>query len=104
MRIAAIGPPGSVLGFKALGVEVFEVERPGEAREVWGTLKADRYAVIFVTEDLLEALADLIETYGSRTYPVVTSIPTVSGSGGAAVARLKALVEKAVGSDMALGD
>ncbi len=104
MRIAAVGPASSVAGFKALGVEVFEVERPPEAQAVWDSLDPDRYAVIFVTEDLLEALADRVESYGRRTYPVVTPIPPVSGSGGAGVARLRALVEKAVGADMPIGD
>lgn len=104
MKIAAVGPASSVEGFKALGVEVFEVERPTEAQAVWNSLDPDLYAVIFVTEDILEALADQVEAYGRRAFPVVTPIPPVSGSGGAGVDRLRALVEKAVGADMPIGD
>jgi len=100
MRIAVIGPASSVMGFKAFDLDVFVVPRPEEAVGIWGLIDPEQYAVIFVTENLYEALAEQIEVYARRTFPVVTLIPPVSGSQGSGAARLKALVEKAVGTDM----
>lgn len=102
MKIAAVGTASSVMGFKALGIDVFVVPRPEEAAAVWKTLDPDQYAVIFVTEDLIEQFAEQIEMYSRVTFPVVTLIPPVAGSGGSGVARLKALVEKAVGTDLSV--
>lgn len=102
MKIAVIGPASSVMGFKALGLEVLVVQRPEDAPAVWDSLDTEEYAVIFVTEDLFEALFAQIEAFSHRTFPVVTLIPPVSGSGGAGVERLKSLVEKAIGTEMSV--
>lgn len=100
MKATVIGPASSVLGFKALGLDVSVVSGPGEAEEAWDSLDADRYAVIFVTEDVHEALAGRIEAYRGKAFPVVAIIPPVSGSEGTAMSGLKSLVDKAIGMEM----
>jgi len=100
MKVAMIGEASSVVGFRALGVDAFEVAKPEDAPGVWESLDPERYAVIFVTDDLAEVLAPYIEPLAGMTLPVVTMIPPVSGGTGASLEQLRALVEKAVGIDL----
>jgi V/A-type H+-transporting ATPase subunit F len=100
MRLAMVGPASSILGFRSLGLDTFEVRRPTEAREVWRSIEADRYAVIFITEDVAELITEELEMFRQLPLPVITLIPPVSGGQGTGVQRLKALVETAIGTDV----
>lgn len=100
MRLALIGPASSILGFRSLGVDVFEVPRPEDAPEVWKSIEVDRYAVIFVTEDVAGLLAEELEPFTRIPLPVITLIPPISGGEGTGVERIRSLVELAIGTDI----
>ena len=51
-KIAVLGDRDSVLGFKALGLEVFPAENAEEARPVLHQLARGGYAVVYLTEQL----------------------------------------------------
>lgn len=100
MKIAMIGGKTSTSGFKALGIETFPVEGISRAREVWRRIDPERYGIIFVTEPLAEILGPEIESMAARKFPVVSIVPSVSGSRGAIEGEIRELVERAVGTDM----
>lgn len=100
MKIAFIGDRTASAGFKAIGVEVFDVPRPSDARTVWKSIEFERYAIILITEPEYEVLADELEQIKRQTMPVVTVVPPVAGSAGAAGDEIRALVERAVGTDV----
>lgn len=102
LKIAVIGSRDTVLGFKALGLEVFPVSGAEEARSAFRQLTkaGESYAIIYVEESLAEALDSDIDKFKDVPSPAVILIPGREGSLGYAQAALKAAVERAVGSDI----
>ena len=100
MRIAMVGEKTSVVGFRPLGIDTFEVPVPDDAPTVWEQLKLDEYAVIFITEPVYEVLRVELESLRLLRLPVISVIPAVTGSRKFAGEEIRALVERAVGTDM----
>jgi V/A-type H+/Na+-transporting ATPase subunit F len=102
MKIAMIGGKTSTIGFKALGVETFDVPKPQDATEVFGGVRPSRYAIIFMTEPVYEVLRSEVEELRDERLPVITVIPAVAGSNEVGMEETRAMVEKAVGADVLL--
>jgi len=98
-RVAVMGDKTSVLGFKALGLDTYALARVEEAKQVWRSLQEKDYSIIFVTEQAYQEIEKEIESLTALT-PVVVIIPSTTGSIGLAKARMKRIVEKAVGVDI----
>ncbi|MFH1149691.1 MAG: V-type ATP synthase subunit F [Actinomycetota bacterium] len=98
--MAILGDETATEGFKALGLDAFTVSGPAGAQEVWRTVDPEKYSIIFVTEPAYRALAEELEPLRERVYPVVTVIPSVLGGRNAGRDEIRALVEKAVGTDI----
>ncbi len=103
LKIAVIGYRDTVMGFKALGLEVFPLEKPEEAKDLLHTLVRegeDEYAIIYIEEGLASHIQNEISKYKNVPSPAIILIPGREGSLGLAQSALKAAVEKAVGSDI----
>src|SRR5659263_15169 len=98
MKIAMIGGKSSTMGFRALGVETFEVLKPADAAAAWRGMELERYAVVFVTEPVYQVLRKEIEAVPLEGPPIVTVIPSVAGSRGAGYDVVRRLVERAGGT------
>jgi len=103
-RIAVIGDRDSILGFKALGVSTHFAYEAERANRLIKRLAREKYAVIFITEDLAEVSQETIDRYKSRTIPAIIPIPSNQGSTGIGMQMLNANVEKAVGVNILLND
>ena len=99
-KIAVMGDRDSVLGFKALGLEVCFCENTDEDRRTLHRLAGDNYAIIYITEQLAQYLTADIARYKDAVMPAIILIPGKSGSLGLGEAGLKAAVERAVGADI----
>jgi len=99
-KIAVLGDRDSVLGFKALGLDIFPVEGTEEARQSLHKLAKEDYAIIYVTEQLAVTLAADIDRYKTSVTPAVILIPGKSGSLGLGAKALQSAVERAVGADI----
>lgn len=96
-KIGVVGDKDSVLAFKALGIDVFPVNEPEEARKIIDKLARDNYAVIFVTEQVAKNIEETIERYNKETLPAVILIPSNQGTLNIGMQRISDNVEKAVG-------
>ena len=99
-KIAVIGDKDSIIGFKALGVDVFPTQGSGEARELLHRLakEKDSYAIIYISEDLARGIMDEIDKYKDEVTPAVILIPSKNGTLGLGMSALTSAVERAVGS------
>jgi V/A-type H+-transporting ATPase subunit F len=102
-KIAVIGDEGSIMGFRALGVDTFAVATAHEARETLRAAARGQYAIIYVTEGVASDIIDTITEYGHKPLPVVLTIPDSSGKKGAAMEKIRRTVEKALGADILFG-
>jgi vacuolar-type H+-ATPase subunit F/Vma7 len=104
VKLAFIGGKIASAGFKALGADVFDVPAPADARAAWRRVKPEDYAIIFITEPEYAVLAEELEPLRRLTVPVVTVVPPVEGAGQAGRDEIRALVERAVGTDAMFRD
>jgi V/A-type H+-transporting ATPase subunit F len=98
--VAVIGDRDSILCFKAVGVNVFPVTEPAEARKIFGELVRGNYAVIFVTEQLATELDEQIQEVAYQPLPSVVLIPNSKGTLGYGSRHIREVVRKAVGADI----
>lgn len=98
-KTAIIGDGDSILVFKAAGVDAFPAEDAAKARDVLRKI-AKNYAIIFITEELAEQLADFLKRFDEEPYPVVLAVPSKGGSSGYGERFLKSAVERALGVDI----
>ena len=99
-EIAMIGDRDSILGFKALGVEIFPVNAKSESIEALHEVIKQEFKVAFITEQMAPSPEEIASIIGDRTFPVVTMVPSNRGATGLAMQRLQALVRKAAGADI----
>ncbi len=99
-KVAVLGDRDSVLGFKALGLDVFFAEQKEQAAEQIHTLARKKYAVIYITETLAALIPQDIAQYKDEALPAIILIPGKKGSLGISMKNLKLSVERAVGVDI----
>lgn len=99
-RIGVIGDPDSVLGFKALGLDVCPVEEVEQARQAIHRMAKENYAILYLTEQLAAQLPAEIARYKDALTPAIILIPGKEGSLGIGMANVKSAVERAVGADI----
>ncbi|AEB75510.1 V-type ATP synthase subunit F [Clostridium botulinum] len=96
-KIGVVGDKDSVLAFKAIGIDVYPVLEPIEAKKIVDKMAINKYAVIFVTEQIAKNIEETIERYNKRTLPAIILIPSNQGSLNIGMQRIRDNVEKAVG-------
>ena len=99
-RIAVLGDKDSVLGFKALGLDVFPADSAEQARPILHRLAKEGYAIVYVTEQLAVGLSGEIDRYKDDLTPAIILIPDKEGSLGIGMDNIKTAVERAVGADI----
>ena len=127
LKIAVIGNPGTVIGFKALGLETYSATTGSEAGAIMKALtrgtaqsaaapngspasgapsaasanpSAPAYAVIYIEEALAAEISDEISRFKDAPLPAIIVIPGPDGSLGTGMAALNAAVERAVGMNI----
>jgi len=99
-KIGVIGEKDSILGFKAVGFDVYPAETGEEAASILNRLAGDEYAVIYITEQTAVSISEDIERYRYSRFPAIILIPGSQGSLGIGMTSVKKSVEKAVGADI----
>ena len=111
-RIAIVGPRETVAGFALLGAHVVPAGSTQEAVEAMLRLKRETqtdehgverplYAIVFITEDLASGISPEDERKLARgALPAIVPLPSHEAATGYGQARLKRIVERAIGSDI----
>lgn len=104
-KMAIMGSPDAVIGFRAVGIDAYPVTEKQVAAETIQQLHSSSdYAVVFVTEDWMDRITDIVDELPPRALPAIVAVPSHAGSTGAGLAQLKKVVEQAVGSDILSDD
>lgn len=99
-KIAVIGDRGSIMGFKAVGFDVFEQSEEESIAGLVSELNKKEYGIIFVTEELIAANPDVVDRYKDEMLPAIIPIPGRNGSLGIGMDNIHRNVERAVGADI----
>ncbi|HUT98746.1 MAG TPA: V-type ATP synthase subunit F [bacterium] len=99
-QIYFIGEEDQLRGFTVLGTTVVGVNSIHEAEEALRKAVSGGAVAIFITEEFGGRMLETIAEYADRPLPVITLIPSSSGSKGIAYERIRRMVERAVGADV----
>ena len=101
-KIGVMGGRETVMGFKALGLDVFPVDGLEEARHVFREITKEeaQFAIIYVEENLAQGLQSEIDRFKDVPMPAIILIPGRDGSLGMGLQALNAAVERAVGTNI----
>lgn len=103
-KIAVIGTPDTVIGFKALGLDTFPVRKTEEARHLLKRLthpdQTEQYAIIYIEEGFAKDMGEDIAKFKDCPLPAVILIPGKDGSLGLGLTALQSAVERAVGTNI----
>jgi len=99
-KIAVVGNIDSVSVFRAAGADAFGAENKAEAEAVIKNISKKGYAVIFITDDLAEAVEGALNKYKTSAYPAIIPIPSASGSTGAGMRKVYENADKVTGSEL----
>lgn len=93
------------MGFKALGLDTFPVDDGEQAMKALRhmTRESEDYAIIYIEENLADALRSEIDRYKDSPTPAIILIPGRDGASGRGLQALNEAVERAVGTNI-LGD
>lgn len=99
-KIGVIGDKDSVLGFKALGLDVYTPVENADVRKTIEMMAKNDYGVIFITEQMAVKAMDTINRYDSEPSPAIIMIPSNQGTLNIGSDRIIENVEKALGSNI----
>ena len=102
-KIGVIGDKESVLGFQAVGLDVFPAGDAEEAKKTLKRLAKEDFAIIYITEQFYQYMMKEVEEYTDSRLPAVIPIPGKDGSLGIGMTSVKKSVERAVGVDILFG-
>lgn len=102
-KIGVIGDRESVLGFKAVGLDVFPCDSAEEAADILTDIGEKDFAIIYVTEKLYMDMEEVVSRYAESRLPAVIPIPDKDGTMGIGMKNVKRAVERAVGADILFG-
>ena len=102
-KIGVIGDRESVLGFQAVGLDVFPAGDAEEAKKTLKRLAKEDFAIIYITEQFYQYMMKEVEEYTDSRLPAVIPIPSKDGSLGIGMRNVRSAVERAVGADILFG-
>ena len=102
-KIDVIGDRESILGFKAVGLDVFPIDDPEEAKKTLKRIAKEDFAIIYITEQLYQFMMDEVDEYTDSRLPAIIPIPGKDGTLGIGMTSVKKSVERAVGADILFG-
>ncbi|MBP3758814.1 MAG: V-type ATP synthase subunit F [Firmicutes bacterium] len=102
-KIGVIGDRESILGFKAVGLDVFPVDDPEEAKRILKRIAKEDFAIIYITEQVYQYMMDEVDEYTDSRLPAIIPIPGKDGTLGIGMTSVKKSVERAVGADILFG-
>lgn len=100
-KMAVLGDPSVVAGFAGLGLEVLALTAEQSADELLrAACESDKYAAIYLTEELVPVCQHIIAHYKDQALPVIVPIPGAGKPSGLAEAKLQDAVRRAIGFDI----
>lgn len=100
-RVMVMGKHAAILPFKAVGVEIVDVEEVEAARDILAKLAGTgEETLLLLPEDMAAACAAEIKAIRQGVSVVVMTLPALSGEVGAQREQVRQLVARSIGVDL----
>ena len=103
-KVAVLGDKDSVLGFLALGIDIFPVHSADEIKKTIHRLAEDEYAIIYITEQAALQAKEAIAKYKDNELPAIIVIPGIQGSMGIGMNEVRESAKRATGMDLLIDE
>ena len=99
-KVGIIGDKDSILGFLALGIEIFPAYNAEDVKKAIHKLAEKDYAIIYITEEASLMAKESIAKYKDFELPAIIVIPGVGGSMGLGMNEVRESAKRAIGADI----
>lgn len=99
-KIAVVGDKESILGFSAIGMDMYPAYNEEEIKKIIPKLIEENYAIIYVTENVSIKAEKYLNKLSKDKIPAIVTIPSNTGSLNYGEKRIKDMVQKAVGIEI----
>lgn len=99
-KIALVGDKDSIIGFQLLGISIFSATNREETINILNELIKEKYAAVFITEEIASQIFDKIEELQKKYLISITMIPNKLERMNLGLKILKKNIEKAIGTDI----
>lgn len=99
-KVGIIGDKDSVMGFLALGIDIFPAYTPEEIKKTIHNLAEKEYAIIYITEEASLKADESIARYKDFELPAIIVIPGIGGSMGLGMNEVRESAKRAIGADI----
>lgn len=99
-KIAVVGDKESILGFSAIGMDIYPAYEEEDVKNILPKLIEENYAIIYITENVSIKSEKYLEKLKKNKIPAIITIPNNTGNSKYAQNRIKEMVQKAVGIEI----
>ena len=99
-KVGIIGDKDSIMGFLALGIDIFPAYEADEIKRNIRDLVEKEYAIIYITEQSSLLVQEYIARYKDNRLPAIIIIPGIGGSMGIGMNEVRESAKRAIGADI----
>ena len=99
-KVGIIGDKDSIMGFLALGIDIFPAYTPEEIKRTIHSLVEKEYAIIYTTEQASLQAGESLGKYKDFELPAIIVIPGIGGSMGLGMNEVRESAKRAIGADI----
>ncbi len=99
-KIAVVGDKESILGFSAIGIDMYPAYEQDDIKKIIPKLIEENYAIIYITENVSIKSEKYLQKFQKNKIPAIITIPSNTGSTNYGEKRIKEMVQKAVGIEI----
>ena len=99
-KVGIIGDKDTVMGFLALGIDIFPAYSAEEIKKTIHKLAEKEYAIIYITEEASLKAKERLEKYKDMEFPAIIVIPGIGGSMGLGMNEVRESAKRAIGADI----
>lgn len=99
-KVGIIGDKDSIMGFLALGIDIFPAYTPEEIKKTIHSLAEKEYAIIYITEQASLQAGESLVKYKDFELPAIIVIPGIGGSMGLGMNEVRESAKRAIGADI----
>lgn len=99
-KIAVVGDKESILGFSAIGMDMYPAYNEGDIKKIIPKLIEENYAIIYITENVSIKAEKYLNKLSKDKIPAIVTIPSNTGSLNYGEKRIKDMVQRAVGIEI----
>ena len=99
-KVGIIGDKDTVMGFLALGIDIFPAYSAEEIKKTIHKLAEKEYAIIYITEGASLKVKESLAKYKDMELPAIIVIPGIGGSMGLGMNEVRESAKRAIGADI----